>query len=689
MNILASCSITDLVKNLKTKYPKKWDGSHPDLKHYVPLLNRIDKIFETHIKKYKLDEEFILPIDVPLEETDIIITCLNYSNQLLEYSTSREIYNSNGYVADLMFSNSLDIKIASIKLICCLSEKFAAHYPTKFSLSKKHKDTLITFIKLFPLQLVETSQGPTPIEIKTYNQSLSSRNNSTLTETTDSSPLKKHKHSKSKHSNKDVTHISLYDCMRPDFNVPSNWKQLSYDYYKTGTTISSRASSASKKDSTKDNSGEGLRSFKLSTEALKKLSIQQIFDKAADLIPKEKWSEFVLHVYIAIAYSGKSFECLALRGKLVTFKCYAIAAASTNSAYSAFVGLVLDDEPYLLTYMSDLINPDNHVPREPCIATLRAFVSISTRRNGASDLMRTLGGNVSHGLLFHILKNILKQAKDLKFNNDQTYMNYFYNLLANLIENRSLATHLRTAGLMKIFLDFLVLRNDYRMTRSGPLHLIEMFIEKSAEAFDDFVAFDGFNIIISLLDFEVQFAIDKPDFEGGAPDSLRKNHLITARQVKLLTFLLKLVISLITTYPGDRMRNLYDSPMLKGLIKIMDHPRLFGNELLMDCVRIISTIINSEPTAYSILNEAGIISAFLEKFEKFLLPDTDLLLELPDVVNAIALNNDGLAKIREYKIIQKMFKIFKMKKFVSSWLLLKMLLISVMPLMSFLDIILS
>lgn len=573
-----------------------------------------------------------------------------------------------------MYSNSIDIKIAALKLTCCLSEKFASHYPMKFTLSKRHRYLLIDFIKSFPLQSVRTTPGPTPIEVKNDNDNSAYQQNSTQTITSKNnsisfengsnllSPNKKQKKSKSKNSDKDVIHISLYDCMRSDFVPPSSWKVLNYEYYKTGSNVKSEKNNNNKNKKKeklgKEQTSEGLRTFKLSSEALKKLSMQQIFDKAANVIPKEKWCDFVLHVYIAIAYSGKSFECLSLRGKLVSFKCYSVASAATNITYSSFVGLVFDEEPYLLSYMCDLINPDNHVPREPIIATLRAFVNISNRKTGASDLMRALGGNVNHGLLFHILKTILKRTKEGKFNDDQTYMNYIYNILANLLENRSLAIHLRAAGLMKIFLDFLSLRNNYRMTRSGPLHLIELFIERLSDAFDEFVSDNGFNILINLLEYEVQFAIDNPDYGGGAPKNSNLSHIITARQVKLLNFLLRLVISMISTYPGDRMRNLYDSPMLKSIIKILENPKIFGYELLFDSIRIITTIINNEPTAYSILNESGVIDTFFNKFSSFLLPDSELLLELPDIINAISLNNDGLLKVKKYNLISKLFTIF-------------------------------
>lgn len=659
---LADCPLDELIKTLNTFYPRDWDGSHPNLKHYIPLLNRIDSIYEKHINKYKLNENYILPLDVPHHEVEVMTTCINYSNQLLEYSTSRDIYNSHSYMADLMFSNSIDIKISALKLICCLSEKFAAHFPMKFSLSKKHKDLIIDFIKVFPPQSIRTTPGPTPIDVKNYDQSCSPTVSPPITteQVINSQPFnKKQKKTKNKDSNKDVIHINLNDCMRSEFVVPSSWKILTYEYFKTGSVVKKKNRSKDKNKTENDESGEGLRTFKLNSEALKKLSLQQIFDKAANVIPKEKWSDFVLHVYIAMAYSGKSFECLALRGKLVTFKCIAIAAAASNITYNNFVGLIFDEEPYLLSYMCDLINPDNHVAREPCIATLRAFVNISNRKSGASDLMRALGGNVSHGLLFHILKTIYKQTKENNFNNDQIYMNYIYNILANLLENKTLAIHLRSAGLMKIFLDFLSLRNNYRMTRSGPLHLIEIFIERLDDAFDEFLAHDGFNVIISLLEYEVQFAIDNPNYEGGAPKYSNLSYVITARQVKLINFLLKLVISLITTYPGDRMRNLYESPMLKSIIKIFENPKIFGYELLYDSVHIMTTILNTEPTAYSILNESGIIDTFFDKFDSLLLPDNNLLLELPDAINALSLNNGGLLKVKETFVIRKLFSIFK------------------------------
>lgn len=699
---LSKCSVNDLISELRTLYPKAWNGSYPNLRYYIPLLNRIDSIFADHIKKYKLDQDVIEPYDVPNNEIEIITTCIDYSNQLLEYCKSKDVYNSHGYIADMMFSTSLNIKISALKMICCLSENFASHFPMKFALSAKHKNLIVQFIKSFPPQMTRSVTGPTTIEVKSItnpsslNQSDrprsssispeygSSFNDNSLNNNNEDNPdnsnnnitINKKKHKKSKSKDSDLAHISLLDCFNPKFNVPSSWKELNFEYYQVGST-SSKSLKRSKIQKDKkikkkfyneinnesnkenDNEKEGLRNFKLSSEALKKLSIQQIFDKAVNVIPKDKWNDFILHVYTAIAYSGKSFECHSLRNKLVTFKCYAIAAAASNIPYNNFVGLIFDEEPYLLSYMCDLINPDNNVPRDPCIATLRSFVNISSRKNGASDLMRALGGNVSHGLLFHILKTILKHAKEGDFNNDQTYMNYIYNILANMLSTKSLASHLQSAGLMKLLLEFLTLRNNYRMTRSGPLHLIEIFIERLNEAFEEFVSNDGFNVIINLLEFEVQFAIDNPNYEGGSPKDADLSHIITARQVKLLDFLLRLVFSLITTYPGDRMRNLYDSPMLKSFIKILSHPKIFGYGLLYNTIRVITTIINNEPTAYSILNESGVIDTFFDKFKTFLLPNTKLLLELPDAINAISLNNAGLTKVKECEIIPQLFTVFK------------------------------
>ncbi|QPG76435.1 hypothetical protein FOA43_003824 [Brettanomyces nanus] len=706
---LTTCTIPEMITVMQEKINEPWNGLRVDLFHYISVLNRIDQIMEDHIEKYDLTADYPKLRHVETDDALLIITCLDYSYCLLEYSNNKSIYNSAERIYSLIMSTSLDIRLEALKTTCLLCERFSTSESSCCSVPSKIKDVLLKLAKCFP-PMITSSEA---------NELLAHHGDKIIAKA-----QKTNRHSKSRRYSHALRHVSLLDCLNPNASTPSEWQCLDFEYYnvatvkvvaqkkiETKTNIGSpdtlkfdtklemrkakfinqaknngerhlqspshsisNASSASNAagvtpsssslhakvmGSQSDTFQEGLHYFHLNSDAVRKMSYQQIYDRAEEFLPKERWSDFVIAVYVAKAYNSKSYSCLQLREKLVTMKCLAVAAASSCCFYSVLASTVFDEEPFLLSYMSDLINPDNTVSYDPSFASLRAFVNISGKKTGGSDLMRAWGGNASHGLLFHLLRSILKSAREDKIDMTKTYLNYVFNLVANFIDNKRLVNHLRSAGLLIIFLDFLNLRTNFRMTRSGPLHLIEIFIRSCPDVVDDFIANDGFNVLINLLQYEVDFAINDPDFDGGSPKNCDLSFAITVRQVKTINFLLKLINDLITNHSGDRMRNLYDSSILQSFIRILSNPSIFGYDLLTSTLRIIVGIINSEPTAYAILEEGGVIEIFFQQFDTLLGKSGDLLLELPDTISAIALNHGGHRKIQELSIISRFFGIFR------------------------------
>lgn len=639
---ITNASMDEMIYLMNTEYPKSWDISRPNLKYYIPVLNRIDDLFEAHITKYKLDKPITPLLEVDPADETLIVTLETYSHHLLEYSENRDVYESHDRLFQMLKSTSIKIKMATVKLICCVQERFLHHNPMKYSIPKETQAELLRIAKAFPPPIPLIAPAPVKIEVSAAAID---------------SPKKQKKQKKSVNKKQAPTFASLWDCFRPDYNVPHNWKHLNFEYYKTANSVIETKKIAKKKTSTsatsvKSEVVEGLHFFKINEETIKKLSYQQIYDKAMAVIPKNRWADFVFAVAIAKAYSSRSYESIQIRENFVILKCLTLACGNSQLTTAVF-----DDEPHLLNYINDLINLDNKIPRDIRLVAMRFLVNTSSKRTGASDLMRSLGGNVSHGLIFHILRTILKNIKEGTYDNDQRYLNYFYNILANMIENKTLAAALKTAGLIPLLFEFLKLKNDFRMTRSGPFFLIELLCQNLPESAEEFISNGGFKTLIDIMEYEVNFAIENPKYDGGAPNKPEFTHKITTRQVKLLTSLMKLVSTLIDTYSGDGVRNLYDSPIQKSWIKVLENPELFGHELVNVVIRVMTTIINSEPTSFSIFMESGLIQAFFDQFENLLLPNADLILDLTDAVNAVALNTEGQVKIIETKTIKKLISV--------------------------------
>jgi len=687
MEKMSSCSLPEFISLMKAEVEKPWNELRLDLYHYITVLNRLDGILEHHVKKYKLEDEYGDLIFVDEKEENLIVTCLQYSYILLRYCKSKEIYNSSELVSDLFLSTSLEIKMNALKLSYILWERFSPSERAQRSLPKNKEKILFTLTSSFP-----------PKAKASCNEMLSDNRAEDTLKTKQSGSRKSDKINgpKTKSNILGYRNISLIECMKPDFDVPEKWKWLDFEYYnmtpkiigeqelsdavkkviihksanKKGRKLHGKLrtkklhgseSQESLKSTDIELSQEGIHRFKLNPTSVANLPYQQIYELATKLIPKERWPEFVIAVYIAKAYCKNSVRAINLRKKLVTFKCLCLDVSSSCFAYMTLASSVFEEEPFLLSYMSDLINPENTdaVPYEASLAAMRAFVGISVFKPGCSDTLRAWGGNMGRSLMFDILRVILQGAKEDKITMDKAYMNYFFNLIANFMDHKRFAGYLRTAGLMNILLQLLTERTNFRLTRSGPIHLIEMFIDGCPEVLDDFIAQNGFNIVIDVLQYEVDFALTNPGYDGGSPKTSDITFSITVRQVKTIDFLLKLVRNLITRHPGDRMRNLYDSPILQSFMKIMENPSVFGVSLLTETLRIISGILNSEPTAYSILDESGIINTFFERIDSFFLPDGALLSEIPDAIGAIALNQKGHTRIVDEKVIQKMFGIFK------------------------------
>ena len=130
---------------------------------------------------------------------------------------------------------------------------------------------------------------------------------------------------------------------------------------------------------------------------------------------------------------------------------------------------------------------------------------------------------------------------------------------------------------------------------------------------------------------------------------------ISFRELAYIRSLLKLVLKLLSTDSGDRIRNLIDSPILVSLKKILENKSVFGLTLITYTLDVVQKVINSEPTIYPVLVEAGLIPYIIDNFSRLLGPSAELLSLLPDVISAICLNSEGLKQVKERGLIKNLF----------------------------------
>lgn len=636
---LVACPMDELP--LKLLANLKWERPRGDLFHWVSLLNRFDEIFESQIKKYGLEETHPKLRELEKSDADLLAACLQFTLVLLDHCSNRSIYSSSDRIFSLLNVCSIDVRLHVLDVAVFLGERYLQTSSSKYSASKTVKQKVLQIARSFP--------PPVPAGFIQKQPELS--------EDVDRSFI--------------GDHFSLLDTLASKRKYPSKWKLLLFQFYKSADTPAEKVKRpASSKEKLSHDSHktleEGISSFKMPEEVVRKSSLQQIYDKGSEVVPKELWFEFALAVQVAKSFNSNSKDTLALREKLIRAKCLGIAVVSCVCARDFTSSRLFESEPYIFSFLVDLIQPENSdiVSKEVYLAGMKALECVSLKRVWGTDLIRCLGGNVSHGILYLIIRHINKQVRDEDPDcYEQGYI-HFFNLLGNLIDSKSLTPRLTAGGILFDLMSFLNVKTKYRWSCSAVAHLITMYLKASPESFTEFVNNNGFNLLIDTINHEVDFALENPNYGGGAPKESLVFYSISFRQANYIRNLMKLVAHLIHSESGDRLRNLFDSSILQSFNKVIQNPTVFGPLNLSATIDNVFYIIHNEPTAFSILNEANIIDTLLDNYESLFFPSSDLLMALSEVMDAVCLNNAGLKKIIDKKIIHKYFQSFYNLEFV-------------------------
>lgn len=637
---LTTCDINELPQYLQDNF--KWQRPRGDLIHWIPLLNRFDEIFEQKIEKYGLDKDNVKLLLVSPEDERLIVSCLQFTYILLDHCFDKQVYSSSERIYALINSSSLEIRLRALEVGIVLAEKFVQTTSSRFSAPKPVRNKVLEIAKSFP-PLV-------PID-STLKQLAENKKNNNHRDTDEKPSII-------------GDHYNFVYTLDPEKKYPSKWKSINYQYYKSvpnTTTLNKNASKLKSNDKKKEDTvTEGLHIFHLPEESVRKLTVQQLFEKGMEVLPPESWFCFGIHAQMTKSFNSTSSDAMQLREKLIQIKCLAVGFTCCMLSSQVTSTKLFETEPYIFSFLVEAILPENSslVSRDVYFAAIRALECISFKKVWGAELIRTMGGNVSHGILFQCLRHIWKMVKDQKEDYFEEGYIHFFNLIGNLISNKSLVPKLTAGGILDDLMPFLNLPTKYRWSCSAAVHLITMYLASAKDSLDEFVANDGFNLLIGNIRREVDFALENPEFGGGAPKDAIVYYSITLRQANYIRNLMKLVADLIQSDLGDRLRNLFDSPLLESFNKVLTHPHVFGPSILAATIDSVFFIIHNEPTAFSILNEAKVIDTILDNYESLFLPSGPLLQILPEVLGAICLNNEGLNKVKDKKLIQVFFKSF-------------------------------
>lgn len=678
INHLAECPQAELGPALRANMA--WTKPRGDLHHWQPVLDRFDGIFGSMVSTYGLDAATVpLRIMAPADQ-DLAVACLNFTYLLLEHCGGRSGYGGEK-VYQLVATPTVAVRTAALEVAVCLGERYV-HKGMKVGREVRARMVGVVhgFPRVVPLGWRRDQALPGHKPIKTGPSHTSSgptgpNQSSSHGPSQSSSHGPSHTDRSSERSERPVVigdHYAYAETLNPHARYPDQWKQISFPYYKKGLkspkkskTAQAGAGENTGTDRASASAASSLSTFTISPAHVRKLSLDQIFDKASDVLPPELWFEFALHAETAKAFAANDAASMDLRAHLLRCKLSAISFLICSSSEEFISSRVFEQELYILNFVIDMITPGSmdSLDGEVYFLAVKTLECISLKRSWGGELVRCLGGNVNHGVLYqslrHIRAKLRRQDEDC---NHRAYI-HFFNMLGNLIDTKSLTPRLGAGGVLKELMEFLVDSFLHRWEASAAVHLISVFLSNSGESINDFVGNNGFQLLIETIGYEVNFAVENPGFDGGAPKDAVVYYTISFRQANYLRNLMKLVTHLIQWDSGDRLRNLFDSPLLAHFNTVLLHPTTFGPMILASTIDSVFYIIHNEPTAYGILNEANVIGTILDNFASFLLPNGDLLLSLPEVLGAIALNKEGLQRVEEKKCFETFFTVFQDAKY--------------------------
>jgi E3 ubiquitin-protein ligase HUWE1 len=108
------------------------------------------------------------------------------------------------------------------------------------------------------------------------------------------------------------------------------------------------------------------------------------------------------------------------------------------------------------------------------------------------------------------------------------------------------------------------------------------------------------------------------------------------------TFLI-LLLKILKTGHGERVRNVVDSEVIGSLREILSDLSLFGGPIGEATTKLLAAIIHNEPTSYSALHESGLPQAFLRmiRLGSGIPVSAGLINSIPNVFDAICINTQG------------------------------------------------
>ncbi|KAK9474312.1 uncharacterized protein V1510DRAFT_373980 [Dipodascopsis tothii] len=597
---LETCPLEELPAAIRS-FGTTWDQPRGVLHHWIPVLNRFDGILEDAVKKSGLDGGSPVAYFFEPAEEALLVAVLDFTTMLIENSSHRSLYASGTHLSALLYTTSLPVLVAALKVCSQLAQRYALANAGR---SGRALVAAISQEKMFKLATSFPLYWPAA----------------------------------------NVEKISLLDFVRPDRAWNPLWATVHVQYYNSdGDDGRPRPSQEPRSDA--------MQIYDITPEEIASTGLDELFARVCADLPKEFVPEAFLMARVAKSFVAA--DGLAMREQLLTVHALVVEFLAYLANDSSFSSRLQPANASWIPLFCELIHPDNNVPLDIQSLAFETLTALSVGRQRHSETLQALSANVNHGILLYIVRELIKSVSAGHII-PQHYSGRLYSFIQSLTSQHSIPV-LVSAGFIPVLTQLVEIDSADYATLAMNTVLVHSLVCSSPQGLTEFVQAGGVDKLVNQIAKRVDHHIAHPK---AVEPSAVVDYQMDFIELYYLKSLVKLLFGMMQSNGSpDQLRNLIESSILSTLAKIFLHPKIIGSSVVMTSVDIMSTFIHNEPTSYNIISESKLPQVFIDAVPELIkLPKTSAI---PYALGAICLNNSGLELVKSSGVIASFFEIFK------------------------------
>ncbi|KAI4388584.1 hypothetical protein MLD38_000898 [Melastoma candidum] len=376
---------------------------------------------------------------------------------------------------------------------------------------------------------------------------------------------------------------------------------------------------------------------------------------------------------------ARAFSSLASRQQFTCIRLYAFIVLVKVSTDGDDLVSFFNSEPEFINELLELLSHEEAVPENIRILCLLSLVALCQDRSRQSAVLTAVSSSGYRGMLASLVQKAIDSVISGSSKWSVVFAEALLSLVTSLVTSSTGCSAMMEAGLIATLLPLLKDKNlQHLHLVCTAVHILEAFMDYSNPAAALFGELGGLDDIIVRLNEEVSHVDSgfKSHIENGTANGNSQVDAGTSRDLdnwqplhseslvshhrKLLMKALLRVISLGTYAPGDTasIHGSFGSLLSRCLSVIFSRAKDFGGGVFSLAATVTSDLIHKDPTCFSVLDAAGLPSAFLDSILDGVVCSVEAIACIPHCLDALCLNNNGLQAVKDRNALRCFVKIF-------------------------------